>query len=77
MIYNLLHPQVCTHLNTRNRCAKLVSKACETLFLQIFFMGQDLDEVVEGFVFALRENGFLVFIPKYGIKGPVYLDEVR
>jgi hypothetical protein len=40
-------------------------------------MGQDLDEVVEGFVFALRENGFLVFIPKYGIKGPVYLDEVR
>ena len=30
--------------------------------------------VVDAVIFALRDNGFLVYVPQYGLKGPVYLE---
>ena len=30
--------------------------------------------VVDAVIFSLRDNGFLVYIPVYAIKGPVYLE---
>ena len=30
--------------------------------------------MVDAVIFSLRENGFLVYIPAYAIKGPVYLE---
>ena len=30
--------------------------------------------MVDAVIFSLRDNGFLVYIPVYAIKGPVYLE---
>ena len=30
--------------------------------------------MVDAVIFALRDNGFLVYVPQYGLKGPVYLE---
>ncbi len=30
--------------------------------------------IVDGVIYSLRANGFLVHIPAYGLKGPVYLE---
>ena len=29
---------------------------------------------MDAVIFALRDNGVLVYVPQYGLKGPVYLE---
>lgn len=35
----------------------------------------DKPQVEDGIIYAIKANGFLVFVPKYAVKGPVYLKD--
>ena len=44
----------------------------------LFFKGRSPDDpacTVEGVVFGMRQNGFIVYVPCYALKGPVHLTE--
>jgi len=67
---------LCDHINEQNRAAKVSQKASQKLFQALFFDSLSPDDrrrVADAIVFSIRANGFLVFLPQYGIKGPVYL----
>ena len=49
-------------LNTQNRMAKHSSMECQNLFLSLYF--RDHEEITQGVVTDLRENGCYVYIPK-------------
>ncbi|KAG0346829.1 DIS3 mitotic control [Podila minutissima] len=83
--------QVADHLNYKNRESKLAQKDSTELFQTLYILqktrkpGQedsvddDDDDGVPftetGIISEIRENGFFVFVPRFGIKGPVYLKE--
>lgn len=83
--------QVADHLNYKNRESKLAQKDSTELFQTLYILqktrrpGQEDndndndDEEVPftetGIISEIRENGFFVFVPRFGIKGPVYLKE--
>ncbi|TDH73525.1 uncharacterized protein CCR75_007034 [Bremia lactucae] len=59
------------HLNEKHRQAKLAARACDELFLALYFSTHTVK--VPAIITALKENGFIVFVPKYDIRAPVYL----
>jgi DIS3-like exonuclease 1 len=68
---------LCTHINARNRAAQHAQRDSQVLFQTLYFKDRALSDprcVVDAVIFSLRENGFLVYIPQYAIKGPVYLE---
>merc|ERR1712079_641956 len=68
---------LCVHINTRNRAAQRAQRDSQVLFQTLYFKDRPLSDqrcVVDAVIFSLRENGFLVYIPQYAIKGPVYLE---
>lgn len=68
------------HINDRNRAAQNAARSSQTLFQTLYFKGKEVDDprcIVEGVVFSIRANGFLVYIPKYALKGPVYLQNQK
>ncbi|PFX22556.1 DIS3-like exonuclease 1 [Stylophora pistillata] len=70
--------ETCHHINIKHRAAQNAQKESVDLFQCLFF--QDLSEDDErrncdAVIFNLRANGFLVFVPRYGLKGPVYLKD--
>jgi hypothetical protein len=71
--------KVCDGLNLHNRLAKRSSMECQKLFLSLYF--RDHAEVTEAVVVSLRTNGFWVYVPKFDIRGAVYVkgldDEVQ
>jgi len=69
--------ELCAHINTRNRAAQRAQRDSQTLFQTLYFRNRPVSDprcVVDAVIFSLRENGFLVYIPVYAIKGPVYLE---
>ncbi len=58
--------ELCSHINDRNRCAKIAGWDVSDLYLALYF--KDHPRVVEGVVLDLRANGFFVHVPKYGIQ---------
>jgi exoribonuclease R len=60
---------IANHLNDRNREAKYAGGDSRALFLALHLRRQP--EVVDAVVSGLRSNGFLAFVPKYGIRVPV------
>ncbi|GJT86469.1 exosome complex exonuclease RRP44 homolog A [Tanacetum coccineum] len=60
-----------TDLNYRHRNAQMASRASIELHTIIFFRKRPTD--TEARIVKIRANGFIVFVPKYGIEGPVYL----
>ncbi|KAG0301344.1 DIS3 mitotic control [Dissophora globulifera] len=82
--------QIAEHLNYKNRESKMAQKDSTELFQTLYILqktqpsaaddetGTELEDVpfVEtGIISEIRENGFFVFVPRFGIKGPVYLKE--
>jgi len=70
--------EICSHINIKHRAAQNAQKESVDLFQSIFF--QDLPEdddrrICDAVIFSLRANGVLVFVPRYGLKGPVYLKD--
>ncbi|KAG7468253.1 hypothetical protein MATL_G00140980 [Megalops atlanticus] len=66
------------HINDKNRAAQHAQKQSTELFQCLYFKDKDpmTDErcVADAVVYAIRANGMLVFIPRYGVKGAVYLN---
>ncbi len=59
-------------LNARHRGAQLAGRASVELHTLIFFAGRRV--VADARVTRVRANGLVVFVPKYGIEGPVFFD---
>ncbi|VFQ59900.1 unnamed protein product [Cuscuta campestris] len=62
---------VAENLNYRHRNAQMASRASVELHTVIFFRKNPTD--TEARILKIRNNGFIVFVPKYGIEGPVHL----
>ncbi|KAG0197124.1 DIS3 mitotic control [Mortierella sp. GBA30] len=82
--------KIADHLNYKNRESKLAQKDSTELFQTLYVLqktrnptatehgnaeAEDLPFVETGIISEIRENGFFVFVPRFGIKGPVYLKE--
>ena len=63
--------KICSRLNQQNRMAKACSRECQTLFLSLYF--RQHTEIVSAVVISLRVNGVIVYVPKYDLKGLVYI----
>ncbi|XP_042494927.1 exosome complex exonuclease RRP44 homolog A [Macadamia integrifolia] len=64
---------IADNLNYRHRNAQMASRASVELHTLIYFRKRPTD--TEARIVKIRSNGFIVFVPKYGIEGPVYLTE--
>ncbi|XP_068646865.1 exosome complex exonuclease RRP44 homolog A [Aristolochia californica] len=62
---------VADNLNYRHRNAQMASRASVELHTLIYFRNRPTD--TEARIVKIRSNGLIVFVPKYGIEGPVYL----
>uniref|UniRef100_A0A3Q3G4H8 DIS3-like exonuclease 1 n=1 Tax=Kryptolebias marmoratus TaxID=37003 RepID=A0A3Q3G4H8_KRYMA len=65
------------HINSRNKAALLAQKSSVGVFQCLFFKERDPQKdpccVADAIIYSIRDNGVLVFVPKYGVKGPVYM----
>ncbi|KAL3151102.1 hypothetical protein ABBQ38_012969 [Trebouxia sp. C0009 RCD-2024] len=59
------------NLNTRHRNAQMAGRASVELHTLIFFNNRTI--VADARITRVRANGLIIFVPKYGIEGPVYL----
>jgi hypothetical protein len=66
---------ICEGLNLHNRLAKQVSYECQGLFLSLYFK-QHVEKTL-AVVTNLRENGLWVYVPKFDMRGPVYLRDTN
>ena len=66
---------ICNILNKQNRMAKLSSFECQRLFLSLYFRRNV--EIVPAVVTDIRLNGLLVYVPKFDLKGPVFLSDTN
>jgi len=66
--------KTCNVLNSQNRIAKLSSMECQRLFLSLFFR-ENKTEVTRAVITDLRQNGMIVYVPKYDMKGPIFLTD--
>ncbi|XP_073280073.1 exosome complex exonuclease RRP44 homolog A-like [Primulina huaijiensis] len=62
---------VADNLNYRHRNAQMASRSSVELHTLIYFRKRPTD--TEARIVKIRSNGFIVFVPKYGIEGPVYI----
>nr|XP_046252817.1 DIS3-like exonuclease 1 isoform X2 [Scatophagus argus] len=69
--------EMAQHINNKNRAAQRAQKLSTALFQCLYFKERDpqTDErcVADAVIYSMRNNGVLVFVPEYGVKGPVYL----
>ncbi|KUF97259.1 Non-canonical poly(A) RNA polymerase [Phytophthora nicotianae] len=63
--------RVMTEAEYKNRQAKLAAHACDALFLALYFSSHTVK--VPAIITALKQNGFIVYVPKYDLRAPVYL----
>ncbi|KAJ3593004.1 hypothetical protein NHX12_005342 [Muraenolepis orangiensis] len=65
------------HINKKNQAAQRTQKLSTELFQCLYFKDKDpLTDpccVADGVVYSIRANGLLVFMPRYGLKGAVYV----
>ncbi|CAL8352466.1 unnamed protein product [Merluccius merluccius] len=65
------------HINKKNQAAQRTQKLSTELFQCLYFKDKDpLTDpccVADAIMYSIRANGFLVFIPQYGLKGAVYV----
>jgi DIS3-like exonuclease 1 len=69
---------LCDHINERNKAAQLAQRQSQLLFQTLFFQNKQPDDprcIVEAVILRIRNNGFLVYVPCYALKGPVYLQD--
>ncbi|KAK4782897.1 hypothetical protein SAY86_007271 [Trapa natans] len=64
---------IADNLNYRHRNAQMAGRSSVELHTLIYFRKRPTD--TEARIIKIRSNGFIVFVPKYGIEGPVYLTE--
>ncbi|TMW66404.1 hypothetical protein Poli38472_004169 [Pythium oligandrum] len=59
------------HLNSKNRNAKQASRSCEELYLALYFSTHTVR--TPAIITTLKQNGFLVYVPTYDLRAPVYI----
>lgn len=64
---------IADNLNYRHRNAQMASRASVELHTLIYFKNRPTD--AEARIVKIRSNGFIVFVPKYGIEGPINLNK--
>lgn len=69
--------ELAQQINHKNRAAQHAQKQSTELFQCLYFRDKDsnTDErcVADAVIYGVRANGFLAFVPQYGLKGAVYL----
>ncbi|XP_072235996.1 DIS3-like exonuclease 1 [Leuresthes tenuis] len=69
--------EMAQHINNKNRAAQRAQNLSTGLFQCLYFKERDPQTdprcVADAVVYSIRDNGVLVFVPEYGVKGPVYV----
>ena len=66
---------ICDILNKQNTMSKYSSFVCQRLFLSLYFRAHV--ETAPAVITDIRENGLLVYVPNFDIKGPVFLSDIN
>ncbi|XP_013378724.1 DIS3-like exonuclease 1 [Lingula anatina] len=64
------------HINDKHRAAQYAERESQELFQALYFKNRPEKDsycIADAVIFQLRANGVMVFVPKYGMRGPVYL----
>ncbi|KAA8579331.1 hypothetical protein FQN60_010671 [Etheostoma spectabile] len=65
------------HINNKNWASQRAQKLSTELFQCLYFKERDPQSdqrcVADAVIYAIRDNGVLVFVSEYGVKGPVYM----
>lgn len=64
---------ICMNLNHQNRMSKIASMECQSLFLSLYF--RENIEITSAVIIDLRSNGLLVYVPKFDLKGAIFLGD--
>ncbi|KAI9482525.1 hypothetical protein BDB00DRAFT_857485 [Zychaea mexicana] len=66
---------ICDHLNLKSRESKFAQRDSTELFQSLYVLQHTTDGplIESGVIAEIRSNGFYVFIPRLGLKGPVFL----
>jgi exosome complex exonuclease DIS3/RRP44 len=67
--------KICDGINRKNRMAELASRESTRLFTHIFLKDRTITE--QAYVTGVKQNGFSVIVPRYGIEGKVYIGSVK
>jgi exosome complex exonuclease DIS3/RRP44 len=82
--YEQLHPSlhsrsklegVCKNINVRHRNAQFAGRASVEYYVGQALKGRVIEE--EGFVMRVFSNGFVVFVPRFGIEGLIRLRDLE
>jgi len=65
---------VCKNINVRHRNAQMAGRASVEYYVGQALKGRRVDE--EGFVMKVFSNGFVVFVPRFGIEGLIRLRDL-
>ncbi|KAI4203718.1 MAG: hypothetical protein LQ346_001728 [Caloplaca aetnensis] len=65
---------VCKNINVRHRNAQMAGRASIEYYVGQALKGRVIDE--EGFVMKVFSNGFVVFVPRFGIEGVIRLADL-
>uniref|UniRef100_H3CGP2 DIS3-like exonuclease 1 n=1 Tax=Tetraodon nigroviridis TaxID=99883 RepID=H3CGP2_TETNG len=69
--------ELAQHINQKNRAADTAQKLSTVLFQCLYFKEQDPQTdprcTADAVIYSIKNDGVLVFVPEYGVKGPVYL----
>ncbi|CAO3676226.1 unnamed protein product [Rhizopus microsporus] len=69
---------ICENLNRKSRESKFAQRDSTELFQSLYVLQKTAngDPLIEkGIISEIRSNGFYVYVPRLGLKGPVYLKE--
>ena len=66
--------EVCKNINVRHRNAQMAGRASIEYYVGQALKGRAVDE--EGFVMKVFSNGFVVFVPRFGIEGLIRLRDL-
>ncbi|KKA29129.1 hypothetical protein TD95_002343 [Thielaviopsis punctulata] len=81
--YEAVHPSlhsrgkleaVCKNINVRHRNAQMAGRASIAYYVGQALKGRTTDE--EGYVMRIFSNGFVVFVPRFGIEGLIRLRDL-
>ncbi|CAO3597052.1 unnamed protein product [Absidia cylindrospora] len=67
--------EICDNLNLKSRESKLAQRDSTELFQSLYVLQQSAENplIEDGIISEIRSNGFYVFVPSLGLKGPVFL----
>jgi exosome complex exonuclease DIS3/RRP44 len=66
---------VCKNINVRHRNAQMAGRASIEYYVGQALKGRIIEE--EGFVMRIFSNGFVVFVPRFGIEGLIRLRDIE